>query len=79
MTTPMKIKRKAVNLYQFEVAKRSGVALRTYSRYETGKRIPSAVVAQRIASVLNCTVDELYPLNSPLSQGERNTCRGELT
>lgn len=45
---------------QVEVAEKAQISERGYQYIETGKRIPSVVIAQRIANVLNSSVEELF-------------------
>lgn len=42
-----------------ELANRSGISRVSLNRYELGQRIPNVVVAQKIANVLDCTIEEL--------------------
>lgn len=51
--------RKARNLSQGELAKRSKVNRINISQYETGVKNPNLTTAQKIAEVLGVTVDEL--------------------
>lgn len=44
-----------------ELAFRIGKSVATVSRYETGKAVPSLKMARRIATLFDCTVDELFP------------------
>lgn len=55
--------RKQKGLTQKELAKILNVSISTYKRYETGERVPNVYVAQHIASILNTTVDTLFPKN----------------
>lgn len=54
--------REKQSLTQVQVAKKAGVSVVCYQRYEYGKRIPDAHTAQLIAKALNSTVEELFPL-----------------
>lgn len=49
------------NLSQRQLARAVGTSLRTYLRWEQGTTIPNAVMAQRLADLLNCRVEELFP------------------
>lgn len=42
-----------------ELANRSGISRVSLNRYELGQRIPNVVIAQKIANVLDCTIEEL--------------------
>ncbi len=52
--------REKLSLTQKQVAELVGIPEQVYQRYEYGKRIPTAIVACRIAKVLTTTVEELY-------------------
>lgn len=47
------------NLTQRELAERIGIASNTYNQYETGKREPDIATLQKIAAVLEVSIDEL--------------------
>lgn len=51
--------RKFKGVTQGEVAKRLGIALRTYQSYERGEREPGFVIVQKIARVLNIRMEQL--------------------
>lgn len=55
----IKEKREALNMTQRALAKRVGVTPAQMCMIETGKRMPSLIVALRIASALETTVEEL--------------------
>ena len=44
---------------QEQLAAAAGVSRISIVRYESGERVPDGDVAARIATVLNCTVDDL--------------------
>ena len=54
--------RKSHNLMQVDIAASIDIKQATYSQYETGKRIPSAVVLFKIASFYGISVDDLLKL-----------------
>ncbi len=56
----LKKKRKEKGLMQTEVAKKVGISIMSYQRYESGKRVPDAIHAILIAQALNSTVEELF-------------------
>lgn len=60
MNTKLKNTRRQKGLTQAEVAKRAGITVTGYSRYENGQRTPRVDVAKRIANALGSTVDELF-------------------
>ena len=51
------------NLTQRQLAELVGITYQSLQRYENGRVIPSAVMAIRIAKVLNVTVEDLFPLS----------------
>ena len=55
----MKNKRKETKLSQTEVAEKVGITQSAYSNYEIGKRQPKPMMLKKIATVLDCTIDEL--------------------
>ena len=57
--TTISIKRKELNLTQAQFAKRLNVSQQIVARWESGKSFPHVSRLVDIASVLNCTVDEL--------------------
>lgn len=56
----LKARRKELLLTQKQVAEAAGLKRQSYQRYECGKVIPSAVMAVRIAKILETTVEYLY-------------------
>lgn len=56
----LKKARGEIGLTQVEVARKANISALSYQRYETGKRIPNAYVAQRIAKAVNSSVEELF-------------------
>lgn len=62
MKSHIKEIRETKGLTQIQVANQAKVGLRSYQRYESGKRLPGIPAARRIASVLNCTVEEIFPV-----------------
>ena len=51
--------RKEKNLTQTEVAEICGLKLPAYNHYENGRREPSIEILRKLATALDCTVDEL--------------------
>lgn len=51
--------RLTVGMSQEELAKASGVSRVAIARYEAGERVPSVIIAARIANALGCKVDDL--------------------
>lgn len=63
--TSLICRRKKLQLTQEDIAKAIGVDRSTYVRYETGLRTPSLETAQRLAVVLDSTVEHLFDLVVP--------------
>lgn len=55
----LRIIRSEKGLTRKYVSHTAGVKLRTYISYETGERNPPLAVAAKIASALDCTIDDL--------------------
>lgn len=47
-------------LTQVEVAKKAGISIRGYQKYESGEQTPSVRIAKQIAKALNTTVEALF-------------------
>ncbi|MDI6602008.1 MAG: helix-turn-helix transcriptional regulator [Thermoanaerobacteraceae bacterium] len=61
MNHNLKIARIKNNLTQAELAKKVGITNKYLSQLETGKsKNPSKPLMEKIAKVLNCTVQELF-------------------
>ena len=52
--------RKSRGLTQSDMANRIGIAVSTYSMYENGLRPVPLHVAQTVAEVLNCEINEIF-------------------
>lgn len=66
MTEPVRLSRiRAIRVSKQmpvdQVARSCGVHLMTVYAWETGKRRPSLLAAQKLAEVLGCTLDDLFP------------------
>lgn len=53
-------RRKALGLSQEQVAQRAGLSRAYYTNIERGVKTPSLVLAQRIAEVLDTSVEEIF-------------------
>jgi len=62
MKNSIKIERAKNNITQAELAERVKVTRQTIIAIETGKFVPSSILAFKIASTLQCKVDELFVL-----------------
>lgn len=48
---------------QVQVAEKAQMTERGYQYIEAGQRLPNIATAQRLAHVLNATVEEMFPLS----------------
>jgi len=60
MTNTVKLERARINLSQQDLAERVQVSRQTIHSIESGKFMPSYVLAIKIARVLNIPVEELF-------------------
>ena len=58
-------RRNELNLTQYDVAKKIGVDRSTVAKWETGQSFPRAELLPKLASILNCTIDELLGVKKP--------------
>lgn len=64
MKNKVKIERAIANITQAELALRVNVSRQTINALELGKYVPSTVLALKIASIFNKTVNEIFELES---------------
>ena len=58
----IKFFREQLGLTQLQLAEKAGISSKAVGRYENGNRIPSVEIAQRIATAIGISVNELlYP------------------
>jgi putative transcriptional regulator len=62
MKNKIKIERAIHNLTQAELAEKVGVSRQTINALETGKYIPSTILALKIARLFNKSVEEIFLL-----------------
>lgn len=62
MTNTLKLERARINLSQQDLAEKVKVSRQTIHSIESGKFMPSYVLAIKIARVLNIPVEELFVL-----------------
>jgi DNA-binding XRE family transcriptional regulator len=60
MKTTLKERREAFSLTQAQVAEEAGLSLRAYQYFETGKQIPRATTANRLAEILHTSSKEIW-------------------
>ena len=58
----MRIERARRNLTQAELAAKAGVTRRSINAIETGRMVPSVLLAIRIARALGATVEEVFSI-----------------
>lgn len=58
---PLRNVRRARTLNQKQMARLLGVSQQTYSKYESGRLVPSGDVMARIAAILGTSVETLWP------------------
>lgn len=62
MKNKIKIQRAIHNLTQDDLAKKISVSRQTINTMESGKYVPSTVLALKMASLFGVTVEELFQL-----------------
>ena len=62
MKNLIKLERARNNITQAELAEKVKVARQTIIAIESGRFVPSTVLAFKIAKVLNCKTDEIFEL-----------------
>ena len=62
MTNRLKIARAELDITQEELAKRIGVSRQTINAVESGKYVPSTVLALKMAQVFDKKVEEIFML-----------------
>lgn len=62
MKNNIRVHRAIKNITQAELAEHIGVSRQTINSIESGKYIPSTVLALKIAEVFNCTVEGIFAL-----------------
>jgi DNA-binding XRE family transcriptional regulator len=55
--------RRLADLTQVQLAEQIGVTRQVVADYESGRTIPRLHIARRLAAVLNCDVDSLFPIS----------------
>jgi putative transcriptional regulator len=62
MKNNIRVQRAILNITQAELAEKIGVSRQTINTIETGKYVPSTVLALKLAKVFRATVDEIFLL-----------------
>lgn len=63
MKNKIKVARAENNFSQAELAERLGVSRQTINSIETGKYVPSTILALKIARLFNRTMEEMFILD----------------
>lgn len=64
MTNKLKLTRTAHNLTQEELAKLAGVSRQSIHAIESGKYVPTTILALKLARILATSVEELFVLEA---------------
>lgn len=64
MKNSIKVARAKLNWTQADLAEQIGVSRQTINAIETGKFVPSTLLALKMAKVFNCSVEILFELES---------------
>ncbi|MES2731463.1 MAG: helix-turn-helix transcriptional regulator [Bacteroidota bacterium] len=62
----IKVERAKRNMSQADLAFQISVSRKTINTIETGKFVPSTIIALRIAQVFNTTVESIFQIKEPL-------------
>lgn len=63
MKNNLKVVREKKGFTQVQVAEKAQLSERGYQYIEASRRLPNVMIAQRLAQVLDTTVEELFPLS----------------
>lgn len=64
MKNNLRVQRAILNITQAELAEKTGVSRQTINSIESGKYVPSTVLALKIARVFNVSVDCVFKLEA---------------
>lgn len=64
MKNTIKVQRAIHNMTQEELAKKTGVSRQTINTIESGKYVPSTVLALKMAGIFNVRVEEIFSLEA---------------
>lgn len=64
MKNTIKVQRAIHNMTQEELAKKTGVSRQTINTIESGKYVPSTVLALKMAGIFNIPVEEIFSLEA---------------
>ena len=63
MRNNLKSIREKKGFTQVQVAEKAQLSERGYRYIEAGQRLPNVIIAQKLAHVLNATVEDMFPLS----------------
>lgn len=58
----MKVRRAMLDLTQAELAERTGITRKSINAIETGKMVPSVILALKLSKALEVPVEELFAI-----------------
>jgi putative transcriptional regulator len=64
MRNSLKVERAKLNITQEELAQKINVSRQTINSIETGKYVPSTILALKIAQYFNTTVEQVFALET---------------
>ena len=64
LTTSMKLLRAQRDLTQAQLAELSGITRKSINAIESGRMVPSTILALKLARTLGVTVEELFSLDT---------------
>ena len=64
MKNNIRVQRAILNITQAQLAERVGVSRQTINTIETGKYVPSTVLAMKLSKVFKATVEEVFLLEA---------------
>jgi len=62
LSTTMKVRRAMLNLTQADLADLAGITRKSINAIETGKMVPSVILALKLAKALGTTVETLFSI-----------------
>lgn len=64
LVTTMRMQRARLNLTQAELAELSGITRKSINAIESGRMVPSTILALKLARTLGVTVEQLFSLGA---------------
>jgi putative transcriptional regulator len=63
LATSMKVRRAMLDLTQADLAERTGITRKSVNAIETGKMVPSVILALKLAKALGVPVEALFSID----------------